>query len=261
MKLTLENVNFNYSKFKIKDINLEFNSGEIIAITGNNAGGKTTLLGLVSGIIKPKKGKVLIDGVSLKKSPVKIGVVFQNPDSQVIFNNVYDDICFTLKNFQIPKQEWDKRINDALVAVGMEEFKNGEIFELSAGQKQRIVIANMLAINPDIIIFDESSSYLDTTYKDKFYRLILNLKEQGKLVIFATNVLEEIAFADRVIFISNGEIKFDLSKDEAIKGLELFEKNNMYVPLKLKLMREFNINSGFDDDIFNEMRAKKWRHF
>lgn len=257
MKLTLENVNFNYSKFKIKDVNLTFNSGEVVAITGNNAGGKTTLLGLISGIVKAKKGNVFIDDVPLKKSSARIGVVFQNPDSQVIFNNVYDDICFTLKNFEIPKAEWDKRINDALIAVGMEEFKKSEIFEMSAGQKQRIVIANMLAIDPDIIVFDESSSYLDTTYKDKFYRLILKLKEQGKLVIFATNVLEEIAFADRVIFISNGEVKFDLSKAEAIKELELFEKNNMYVPLKLKLIREFNINSGFDEDIFNELRAKK----
>lgn len=254
MKLTLENVNFNYSKFKIKNINLEMQSGEIVAITGNNAGGKTTLLGLLSGLIKPKKGEVKIDNIPLKKSNAKIGVVFQNPDAQVIFNNVYDDICFTLKNFGIPKEEWDKRIDSALDEVGMLEFKKREIFEMSAGQKQRIVIANMLAIDPDIIIFDESSSYLDTAYKDKFYRLILKLKQQGKLVIFATNVLEEIAFASRVVFISNGEIMFDLSKEEAIEKYELFEAQGMFVPLKIKLMREFKINSGFDEDVFDAVR-------
>ena len=261
MKLTLEHVNFGYPNFKIQDINLEFSSGEIVAITGNNGGGKTTMLGIISGLNKAKKGSVLIDGEPIKKSKAVVGIIFQNPDSQIIFNNVYDDLCFTLKNFAVPKNEWDARIDEALGEVGMLDHKHSEIFTMSAGQKQRIVIANMLAVHPDILIFDESSSYLDTAFKNKFYELLIRLKKQGKMVIFATNVLEEIAFADRVVFVSKGKIVFNKPKNEVIDNLQWFEENEIYVPLKLKLMKKLGIYTGSDDDIFNAVGNKKWFRF
>lgn len=257
MKLKLKSVYFGYQNFKMKDINLEFESGEIVAVTGNNGGGKTTLLGIVSGINKPAKGKIFIDDVEISKSNKKIGIVFQNPDSQIIFNNVYDDMCFTLKNFKIPKDEWENRIVESLKAVGMENFKNSEIFTMSSGQKQRVVIANMLAINPDIMVFDEASSFLDTAFKEKFYELLKTLKNQGKIVIFATNALEEIAYSDRVIFVSGGNIEFDKKTVDVIDHCELFEQNGIYVPLKLKLMQKLKIYSGSDSEIIKSVERKK----
>lgn len=261
MKLTLKSVYFGYQNFKMKDINLEFTAGEIVAVTGNNGGGKTTLLGVVSGINKPAKGKVLIDDIEFAKSNKKTGIVFQNPDAQIIFNNVYDDMCFTLKNFKVPKNEWDSRIDESLKIVGMEDFKNSEIFTMSSGQKQRVVIANMLAINPDIMVFDEASSFLDTSFKEKFYELLKKLKSQGKIVIFATNALEEIAYSDRVIFVSGGNIEFNKPTADVIDHLELFEHNNIYVPLKLKIMQKLKVYSGNDLEIVNAVERKKWRRF
>ena len=101
--IKFENVSFKYEEFKINDISFEIEKGEIIAITGNNASGKTTLIKLISGLLKNKKGTITINNMPIKKSDVKIGIIFQNPDNQIIFNSVYDDICFTLKNHNVKK--------------------------------------------------------------------------------------------------------------------------------------------------------------
>ena len=256
--IKLENVYLKYPDFKIENFNLNIEKGEIIALTGNNASGKTTILNLIAGIVKQKKGKVLIDEEPINKSNKKIGIVFQNPDNQIIFNKVYDDIAFTLKNYKINKNDFDKLIDYALELVGMSEFKFKETFNLSAGQKQRIAIAGMLAIKPDIILFDEASVFLDMTTKQVLYNVFLKLKEQGVTVVFATNLIDEIVFADRVVLLNNGKVEAFESSEHMIKNLDIFRKLEIFVPLKLEIMNEFNIlDDKFDNEILEKLTKKK----
>ncbi len=244
--IELVDVCLKYPKFEIKNLNLTIKSGEIVAITGNNANGKTTLVKLIAGLIKPQKGKVLFDGQ--KKGDKKIGIVLQNPDNQIIFNKVYDDIAFTLKNYKVPKEEFDSLIKEALKLVEMEDFTQSETFTLSAGQKQRVVIANMLAIHPDVMIFDEASVYLDTSTKQVLYRIFKRLKNQGVTVIFTTNLIEEIVYADRVAVLDNGQMVAFKEKEEVLKDLSVFRKLGFYIPLKLALIEQLQSIDHVDDE-------------
>lgn len=257
--ITLSNVNFSFGKFKMQDISFTINKGDIVAITGNNASGKTTLLEIIFGILKAK-GEILIDGSTRKETKAKLGIVFQNPDNQIIYNNVYDDICFTLKNHNIPKEEWNERVTNALSLVSMETHKKDEIFKMSTGQKQRIVIANMLALRPDIIIFDESTSYLDSSAKQDFYDLLLRLKNLGITVIFTTNILDEIVYSDKVLLLSNGNVKLYDDTKNILKNLDAFREEGMAIPLKLMLIEKFELSDfAKDKDLFEEIsRRIKW---
>lgn len=258
MMIQIENVTFSYPKFKINDVSFDIEESEIVAIVGNNASGKTTLIQLIAGLLKVKKGKISIDGLPVKKSGKKIGIVFQNPDNQIIFNNVYDDITFTLKNFNIPKSEFDERVDYALALVGMSEYKDKETFSMSTGQKQRIVIANMLAIKPDIIIFDEASAYLDSSTKQILYKLFLDLKNNGVTVIFTTNLIEEIVFADKIICMENGKLEFIKTRNELLQDLSYFRQKNIYLPLKLLLIEKYKlIDCKFDDEIISKFGGEE----
>ena len=245
--ITLTNVSYKYPEFSLEDVSFSLNGGEILAITGKNGSGKTTLINLLSGLIKAKSGQILIDGEALNKSKIVTGVVQQNPDNQIIFNKVYDDIAFTLKNYKINKEEFKDRIESALSEVNMLEFKNSETFSLSTGQKQRVVIANMLAIRPKLIIFDEATAYLDQGTKNIIYSLFKKLKEKGVSVIFATNALEEIVYADKVLVMKNGRIKAFDDTSNIIKNLDVFEEENL--PLKLKLLNMLNLCESSDEEI------------
>lgn len=259
--IKFENVSFKYEEFKINDISFEIEKGEIIAITGNNASGKTTLIKLISGLLKNKKGTITINNMPIKKSDAKIGIIFQNPDNQIIFNSVYDDICFTLKNHNVKKEEFDERIDYALKMVDMLAYKNKETYTMSTGQKQRIAIANMLAIKPDIIIFDEASVYLDPTTKQALYKLFLSLKASGTTVIFTTNLLEEIVYADRVMLLNNGSLKAFMPTKDILNNLDLYRENGTYIPLKLQIIEKLKLNNYVDnDDILNAIKGE-WNMF
>ena len=254
--IKFQNVSFKYEDFKIDDISFEIGKGEIVAITGNNASGKTTLIKLMSGLLKNKKGEILINNEPIKKHKTKIGIIFQNPDNEIIFNNVYDDICFTLKNHNIDKSEFDERIDYALKMVDMLEFKHKETYTMSTGQKQRIAIANMLAIKPDILIFDEASVYLDPTTKQTLYNLFLELKQNGTTVVFTTNLLEEIVYADKVMLLCSGKLKTFMPTKEILKNLDLYRKNGTYIPLKLRIIEKLNLeNYVNNEDILDAIKV------
>ena len=254
--INFNKVQFNYPNFKIKEVSFNIKKGEIVAITGNNASGKTTVLNLIAGLIKPKKGEVLVFG----KKPVcgkGIGMVFQNPDNQIIFSTVEDDIKFTLKNQKIPKQEWAARTAEALSLVHLNGYEKHDTASLSAGQKQRLVIANMLATKPELLIFDEVSVYLDPAARREFFNLFSELKENGITIVFATNLLDEITFADKVMIVDSGEVKALSTKQEVIKDLSVFKALNIHVPLKLEILskiKEYSLTS--DDQILNALWRK-----
>ena len=252
--IKIKDVSFSYPDFKIEKLNLTIEKGEIVAVCGNNGSGKTTLLKLLSGHLKPKKGEILIDEIPRNKSTARIGVVFQNPDNQIIFNNVNDDICFTLKNYRVPKQEFNQRVTAALETMRMSAYKNSETMNLSTGQKQRIVIANMLAIDPQILLFDEATAYLDSGTKQLIYELFGELKKRGVTVIFTTNQLDEVAYADRVLVFEQGQLFADKTKQAAIQDLSIF--SGMEIPLKLKLLNLLNSNLSTDDELFQLIKDK-----
>ena len=251
--IEFNNVYFKYPKFELNDLNFKINDGEIVAITGNNASGKTTILNLMAGIIRPKKGKVL---VSNKRPQIgkNLGMVFQNPDNQIIFSTVEDDINFTLKSQKVPKEQWPERVRDALEKVHLSGFEKHETMSLSAGQKQRLAIANMLAIKPNILLFDEASAYLDQAARKDLFKLFLELKPQGITLVFATNLIDEIVYADKVMVVVNGKITAFEEREKLIKDLSYFKDAGLVVPLKIELMSRLNLpNLRFDDEILAEV--------
>jgi len=167
--IEFDNVKMSYDGENVilEDINLKIENGEFICIIGKNGSGKSTFSKILAGLTKFKTGDIIINEINLKdkknflKIRKNIGIVFQNPENQILFDKVYDDIAFSLKNLDIPYSEFDSRIDEALKKVNMLEYKNSSSFELSLGQKQKIAIASALAINPKILILDEPTNDLD----------------------------------------------------------------------------------------------------
>lgn len=229
----------------LKNINLEIKEGETVAIVGENGSGKSTLAKLVSGIFKIKQGKIFIDEFDLTKKESKqiinnIGIVFQNPENQIIFNNIYDELSFSLK--KLSKQEIEERIDESLKKVNMLEYINKDLYELSLGQKQRIAIAEVLARKPKYIVFDEPTTMIDSTGKEQIYSIIKTLKKEGYTIIYTTNVAEEILLADRILIIKNGQIINEIKKENLMQSVEILVKNNIKLPMIIEIALKLGIN-------------------
>ena len=182
--IKLENVSFKYRNSEhivLANLSFSINDGEVIAIVGQNGSGKSTIGRLISGIAKLKQGNIFIDDLDISQKNNrklirdKVGIVFQNPENQIIFNNIYDELAFSLSGCD--KFEIEERVSTALKQVGMFDYKNRDLYSLSLGQKQRIIIAEVLAQHPKYIIFDEPTTMLDGIGKELVYDIIRELKE------------------------------------------------------------------------------------
>lgn len=173
--------------------------------------------------------KYLLIGISLKdKKQIleirnNIGIVFQNPENQIIFDRVYDDLKFGLQNLGLSNEEANKNIDYALKSVDMLEYKNSNSSELSLGQKQRIAIASILAIKPKVLILDEPTTMLDPISKNQIYNILQKLKQTGITIIFVTNFIDEILLCDRTIIFENGKIKKDFLKKDLLENLDFLD--------------------------------------
>lgn len=240
--ISIKDVTYRYKKGKdiLKNINLEIQDKETIVIMGKNGSGKSTLGKLLSGIIKPKDGKILIDELDITKKEnkeelrKKVGIVFQNPENQIIFNNIEDEVSFALKDLE--KEEIEKRIKDSLQIVDMEDKVNEDLYELSLGQKQRIIISEVLAKQPKYIIFDEPTTMIDSKGKEKIYQIVEQLKKDGYTIIYITNVAEEMLLADRIILLEEGQMVAEIKREEIIDKLKLFEQYDIKIPLILQII-------------------------
>lgn len=239
--IKISNLIFKYKNSNniLNNINLEIQEGETIAIVGENGSGKSTLAKLISGILKIKQGEILIDDLDLRKKEEykeavnKVGIVFQNPENQIIFNNIYDELSFSLKNLN--KEEIEKRITESLKKVNMIDYINKDLYELSLGQKQRIAIAEVLARKPKYIVFDEPTTMIDSTGKEKIYDIIKTLKKEGYTIIYTTNLAEEILLADRILILKNGQIVNEIRKKDLIESAYILKENNIKLPTTIEI--------------------------
>ena len=216
--IEVRDVNFAYKSGDetvpvIHSVTFDVREGEFLVLLGHNGCGKSTLAKLINGFLTPDSGEITVNGINTRDEDKifdirsTIGMVFQNPDNQMVASIIEDDIAFGCENLGIPPDEIRKRVDWALETVGMSEHKNGTPFKLSGGQKQRIAIAAILAMMPKVLILDESTSMLDPEGRKEVLETVSRLnKEHGMTVILITHYMDEAVSADRICVINNGSI-------------------------------------------------------
>ncbi len=246
--IELKNVSFQYKNGNriLENINLEIHEGEMISVIGKNGAGKSTLINLLAGITKPNEGDILMDGLNTKSKKnfmelrKKVGIVFQNPESQILFPNVYDDLEFALKNLNLENRK--DRIENALDIVNMKKFVQKDSYELSLGQKQRINIASVLAVKPKYIILDEPTTMIDSNEKENVYEVLRSLKEEGYTIIFVTNQVNEILLSDKIFIMKDKQIKYAFAKEALIENVGLLKECDIKIPEMLELVLKLKEN-------------------
>ena len=216
--------------------------------------GKSTMAKIISGLEKPHKGQVLVDDINTsdKKSFLdirkKVGIVFQNPENQILFNNVFDDIAFTMKNLRI--ENYKDKIENALKKLNMQEFLNSEIYNLSLGQKQRVTIAGAVAQEPKYIVLDEPTTMIDPEGKEAVYATIKELKKQNYTIVYITNFIDEILMSDKIIVIENGQILKAFAKKDILENVDFLKEHGIKIPYGVELVYELKKN-GINIEIEN----------
>lgn len=240
--ITLENVSFSYDKKinALTDVSLSIEQGEYVAVIGHNGSGKSTLAKLLNALVKADSGKVVVDGLDAtdKKNFFDIrkcvGVVFQNPDNQLVASIVEDDIAFGPENLGVPREEIGKRIDFALNAVGMEKFRRSSPERLSGGQKQRIAIAGVLALQPKALVLDESTAMLDPKGRKEVLSVVKKLnKEQNVTVINITHYMDEVVEADKVYVLNEGKIALSGTPKQIFDKKDVLRGFGLELPLAM----------------------------
>lgn len=255
--IKVEDVCFKYKGSNnqiLNNLNFSVNDGEIVCVVGKNGSGKSTIGKLIAGITKLKTGNIFIDdiniagGKNLDLVRDNIGIVFQNPENQIIFNNIYDELSFSLKD--LSKDEIENRIDTALKQVDMLDFKDNDLYSLSLGQKQRIMIAEVLAKKPKYIIFDEPTTMIDSEGKEKIYKIIKSLHKSGFTIICITNLADEILLADRTIILNEGSISCEINKKDLVNKCNILKKYSIHEPTLLEIlssMKKYGITLDLED--------------
>ncbi|HKM28197.1 MAG TPA: energy-coupling factor transporter ATPase [Anaerovoracaceae bacterium] len=246
--IKIENLTFEYirdddqpSAPAIKDVSLEIEKGTFTAIIGKNGSGKSTLAKNLNGLLIPTSGVVYINGWDTKDEEhiwdirQNAGMVFQNPDNQLVSSIVEDDVAFGPENMGIESSEIRTRVDKALESVNMGEFKKNAPHMLSGGQKQRIAIAGVVAMKPQCIIFDEPTAMLDPKGRDEIMDIIHELHDEGITVVLITHFMDEAVRADRVIIMNNAEVILDGTPEEVFARGDLIRSVNLDVPLVVDL--------------------------
>ena len=226
----------------IKNINIDIKKGEFVAILGHNGSGKSTFAKLSNAIILPESGNVYVEGMDTADESLeyairqKVGVVFQNPDNQIVATIVEEDVAFGPENLGIEPKEIRQRVDDALRAVGMYEYRLHEPHKLSGGQKQRVAIAGVMAMQTDCIVLDEPTAMLDPKGREEVMKSMLRLnKELGKTVVLITHYMDEAVKADRVIVMNSGNVVLDGTPQEVFSHEKIIEDAGLELPDSAKL--------------------------
>lgn len=249
-KIEVEHLTFSYDGEQdvLKDVSFQIEEGSYTTIVGHNGSGKSTIAKLLIGLMEAKSGTITVDGIKLTEKSVydirdKIGIVFQNPDNQFIGATVADDIAFGLENHQVPQEQMQTIIERFAQQVNMSKYLNSEPTKLSGGQKQRVAIASVLAIAPQILIFDESTSMLDPQGKAEINGLIRQIHQaSGMTIVSITHDIEEMANSDHVIVMSEGQVVMDGTPEMTLKREQELVELQLDVPFTLKFIREMEQN-------------------
>lgn len=229
----------------LKDISLEIKKGSFTAVLGHNGSGKSTLAKHMNAILIPEKGNLFVAGLDTHKEEnlfairQKAGMVFQNPDNQIVASIVEEDVAFAPENLGVPPEEIRKRVDSALRSVKMYEYRNHAPSQLSGGQKQRVAIAGVIAMQPECIILDEPTAMLDPQGRQEVMETILKLnREQGITIILITHYMEEAALAERVVVVDDGRIILDDLPKKVFSQVEHMKALGLDVPQVTELAWE-----------------------
>ena len=254
--IEFKNVSYSYGKenkcLVLSNLNFSVRRGEILGIVGVNGCGKSTFAKLCDGLYIPTQGDVIINGMNTKddsnypKIFQNVGMVFQNPEEQIVYSTVEEEVAFGLENLSVDRKHMQDRIHKALNAVGLNGFESRNIETLSGGQKQRLVIASVLAMNPKVMVFDEATSMLDPVGRNNITNIIKKLNEEyGVTIIFITHYIEELFFADRVAMFTSGEILDVGTPREVLTNIELLSEANL-LPLDSTRLLNYFKSIGYD---------------
>lgn len=247
----------------LKDINIEIEKGDFVAVLGHNGSGKSTFAKLLNLILIPTSGKILIDGMDITNKNMtdddiirlrsKIGMVFQNPDNQLVATIVEEDVAFGPENLGVAPEEIRRRVDDALYTVGMTKYARHSPHQLSGGQKQRVAIAGAIAMLPECIVFDESTAMLDPTGRADVMKTIERLnREMGITVIHITHNMNEALLAKRVLVIEDGGFIFDGTPEEVFSHVDELKKTGLGVPQAASLMYSLKKSGVYDGKILSD---------
>lgn len=257
--LEVKNVTYEYTDEEktfaaVKNLSLNIERGSFTVILGHNGSGKSTLAKMLNGLNKPTSGDVFADGINTKDEETeievkrKVGMVFQNPDNQIIASIVEEDVAFGPENLGIPPKEIEKRVEDALKSVDMWEFRKSTPHHLSGGQKQRIAIAGIIAMQPECLVLDEPTAMLDPKGRAEIISTLHRLnRDKGITVVLITHYMEEAENADRVIVMNDGEIIADDKPKVIFSDVERLKKVGLDVPQTAELLYNLKKN-GFAVD-------------
>jgi len=259
--IEVKNVSFSYEedsqegKTVLDNVSLSIEKGEFVAVLGRNGSGKSTLAKLLNMILVPSEGQIFIDGINITEDVCeelmlkvrrKIGMVFQNPDNQIFATIVEEDVAFGPENLGIESSEIRRRVDEALATVDMSQYARHAPHKLSGGQKQRIAIAGVLAMDPECIIFDESTSMLDPHGRAEIYEVMQKLnKERGKTIIHITHNMDEAELADRIIVLDEIGIRLEGSPKEVFSDIKTITELGLEAPQATELCARL-AERGFD---------------
>ena len=253
--IEFKDVHYRYPDDEVESlcgIDLAIEEGSFVAVLGHNGSGKSTLAKHMNAILTPSTGKVLVAGIDtadesrLLEVRGTVGMVFQNPDNQIVANVVEDDVAFAPENLGVPPAEIRERVNSALATVGMFELRKHAPHLLSGGQKQRVAIAGVIAMEPRVIVLDEPTAMLDPQGRAEVIATVTRLcRLKGMTVVLITHHMEECIGADRLLVMSNGRLAADGSPAEVFSQVELMEREGLSVPETVRLAWDLN-KQGFE---------------
>lgn len=272
--IKFNNVTFSYGEDEetkekldsaLNNFSLEINKGEFTAVLGHNGSGKSTAAKMMNALLVPDEGTVTVDGIlTSEESRVidirkKVGMVFQNPDNQLVATIVEDDVAFGPENLGVEPSEIRKRVDEALKAVGMYEFKDREPHKLSGGQKQRVAIAGAIAMQTECIVMDEPTAMLDPKGRREVMETIKMLREKlGITVILITHNMDEAVQADRVVVVDNGSLVLDGTPREVFSYVEKLKALGLDVPQATEVAYRLNkLGFKIDYNVLNEEECAK----
>jgi energy-coupling factor transport system ATP-binding protein len=242
--VSCERVSFSYpgsAQPALSGVSLDLRRGEYVGVVGPNGGGKSTLVRLLNGLLKPESGRVLVSGRDPATEPFEVrkhlGVLFQNPENGLVAPFVEDDVAFGLENLGVPREEMRERVARAVRAVGLEGYERREPHTLSGGEKQRVALAGLLAVEPEILVLDEPTSMLDAAGRREVLKQLGDLRFE-KTVLHVTHHLEELLYADRILVLNGGELVADETPERLFSNADLLRDNSLVLPVVPRLALE-----------------------